>query len=129
MIVLHKAIRTDGQGEVKGFLTKIQGKYNIISDDNENTVYPILEHTIEPCNIDFWQTEEVKKLNIEIKLLQSENEILINENETLKSANLIYNKFANELLDKMLKEIEKDGWCRLVAKEEDILKYKARLNL
>lgn len=49
MIILHKAQRTDGKGEVKGFITKMWGEYHIILENNENTAYPVLEETISPC--------------------------------------------------------------------------------
>jgi hypothetical protein len=49
MIILHKAQRTDGEGEVKGFITKMWGEYHIISESDENIAYPVLEVTIKPC--------------------------------------------------------------------------------
>jgi len=49
MIILHKAQRTDGEGEIKGFITKMWGSYHIIPDGNENSAYPVIEDSITPC--------------------------------------------------------------------------------
>lgn len=49
MIVLHEAKRIDNQELVKGFLTKMWGSYHIISEDNENTAYPVVTESIKPC--------------------------------------------------------------------------------
>lgn len=68
MIILHKAQRVDGKGEVKGFLTKMWGEYHIILEHDENTAYPVLEETIAPCNDK--ATEIINKRKI--KLLDGE---------------------------------------------------------
>lgn len=47
MIVLHKAEREDGKGIVEGFVTKMWETYHIISEEDENTAYPVKEDTIE----------------------------------------------------------------------------------
>jgi len=49
MVILHKAQRIDGEGEIKGFITKMWGEYHIISEKNENAAYPVLKETITPC--------------------------------------------------------------------------------
>lgn len=48
MIILHKAERADGGGEVTGFITKIRGEYHIVLENDENTAYPVLEESITP---------------------------------------------------------------------------------
>lgn len=49
MILHHKAKRVDNGEEVKGFLTKMWNQYHITTEDDENTTYPVIEETIEPC--------------------------------------------------------------------------------
>lgn len=49
MIIKHKAKRVDSNEEVIGYVTKMWGQYHIIKADDENTAYPVLENTIEPC--------------------------------------------------------------------------------
>ncbi|RHW66319.1 hypothetical protein DZC34_03340 [Clostridium botulinum] len=63
------------------------------------------------------------------KLVLSENDMLTQNNEKLLSENLIYKSFAIELLDKILDEFKKDGWCRLIMKKEDVLRFKEEFEL
>lgn len=49
MILLHKAKRLDSDEEVKGFITKMWGQYHIIAENDENTAFPVIEESIEPC--------------------------------------------------------------------------------
>ena len=48
MIVIHEAERLDGQGKVKGFVTKMWGQYHIIMENDENTAYLVKEESIRP---------------------------------------------------------------------------------
>lgn len=64
MVILHKAQRTDGEGEVKGFITKMWGEYHIICENDENTAYPVLEDTIKPC---FHIKGDIIQLNMDSK--------------------------------------------------------------
>lgn len=49
VIILHSAKTIDGDKQVKGFLTKMWGQYHIVDEADENTAYPVLEDSIEPC--------------------------------------------------------------------------------
>jgi hypothetical protein len=63
MIILHKGKRVDNKNEVKGFLTRMWGQYHIVMENDENTAYPVIEETIEPCfeNTPF---ENIKLINM-----------------------------------------------------------------
>jgi hypothetical protein len=63
MIIFHKAKRVDNNTEVKGFLTRMWGLYHIVMENDENTAYPVIEETIEPCfeNTPF---ENIKLINM-----------------------------------------------------------------
>lgn len=49
LIILHEAERVDGEGKVKGYITKMWGEYHIILEHDENTAYPVKEESILPC--------------------------------------------------------------------------------
>lgn len=53
--------------------------------------------------------------------------MLKNQNEALKEKNTILLNFFGVLLDDILKEVDKDGWCRLVIKKEKALDIKERI--
>jgi len=48
-VILHTGIRTDNGEAVTGFLTKMWGQYHILLEDDENTAFPVLKDSIEPC--------------------------------------------------------------------------------
>lgn len=47
--------------------------------------------------------------------------------EKLKQQKDIYKKYWIQQLDAMLAEFDKDGWCRLVMKKEDVLQMKKEM--
>ena len=69
MVLHHKAKRMDNGEEVKGFLTKMWGQYHIITENDENTAYPVEKDTIEPCfdeleNGLFWDKDIIFSRNL-----------------------------------------------------------------
>lgn len=47
-IIFHTGKRTDNRETVKGFLFKVYNAYHIVTEDDENTAYPVVEESIKP---------------------------------------------------------------------------------
>lgn len=47
-IIFHTGKRTDNREIVKGFLFKVYNAYHIVTEDDENTAYPVVEESIKP---------------------------------------------------------------------------------
>ena len=48
-IVLHKGKKADNGEEITGFLIKTFGEYRIGLEEDDNTAYPVMEDSIQPC--------------------------------------------------------------------------------
>lgn len=48
-IVLHKGKKADNGEEITGFLIKTFGEYRIVLEEDENTAYPVMDYSIQPC--------------------------------------------------------------------------------
>lgn len=48
-VILHKGKRLDNGEEITGFLTKMFGLYHIVLEEDENTAYPVMDYSIQPC--------------------------------------------------------------------------------
>lgn len=48
-IVLHKGKKADNGEEITGFLIKTFGEYRIVLEEDDNTAYPVMEDSIQPC--------------------------------------------------------------------------------
>lgn len=48
-VILHKGKRLDNGEEITGFLTKMFDLYQIVLEENENTAYPVMDYSIQPC--------------------------------------------------------------------------------
>ena len=68
---LYRAKRIDNGEWVEGLLTIMWGQFHIINSDDENTAYPINEHTICQCtglkykngNL-IWENDIIERLDI-----------------------------------------------------------------
>ncbi len=58
------------------------------------------------------------------KALKMYYEIVLEQNEKLKEQNSILFNFIMNLTDNIAKEFDKDGWCRLVIRKEQIEEYR-----